>query len=157
MVVRLNHMCLLHESIIGGTSQSICLRRRVLNVQSAPLSSIVSVDLHLITSLRLFGLTCLSNLRCVLIRRGVGSHFNICGTPGEIKSRLLFSVWNHFQNCFVSTMEGSKIGVVRLLGDEVFTGGSVLVFPVNPDSLGNWKIIRGHSFRIRVQFDVQTV
>ena len=39
------------------------------------------------------------------------------------------------------------------------TDGGVLVFPVNPDSLGNWEVIRGHSFRIRegVQFDVQTV
>ena len=39
------------------------------------------------------------------------------------------------------------------------TGGGVLVFPVNPDSLGTREVIRGHSFRIRegVQFDVQTV
>ena len=36
------------------------------------------------------------------------------------------------------------------------TDGGVLVFPVNPDSLGNREVIRGHSFRIRegVQFDV---
>ena len=35
----------------------------------------------------------------------------------------------------------------------------MLVFPLNPDSLGNREFIRGHSFRIRegVQFDVQTV
>ena len=39
------------------------------------------------------------------------------------------------------------------------TGGGALVFPVNPDSLGNREVIRGHSFRIRegVQSDVQTV
>ena len=56
-------------------------------------------------------------------------------------------------------MEGSEIGVVRLLRDEIVTGGGVLVFPVNRDSLGNRQVIREHSFRIRegVQFHVQTV
>ena len=35
----------------------------------------------------------------------------------------------------------------------------MLVFPANPDSLGNREVVRGHSFRVRegVQFDVQTV
>ena len=32
-------------------------------------------------------------------------------------------------------MEGSEIGIVRLLGMRYVTGGGVLVFPVNPDSL----------------------
>ena len=51
-------------------------------------------------------------------------------------------------------MEESKIGVVVYLGMRYVTGGGVLVFPVNPDSLGNREVIRGHSFRIREGFNL---
>ena len=55
--------------------------------------------------------------------------------------------------------KGQRLVLCVYLGMRYVTGGGVLVFPVNPDSLGNREVIRGHSFRIRegVQFDVQTV
>ena len=57
---------------------------------------------------------------CFAIRRGVGLHLNVCGTQGEVKSRLLFRLESlDFKTCCVSTMEGSEIGVVRLLRDEI--------------------------------------
>ena len=55
--------------------------------------------------------------------------------------------------------KGQRLVLCVYLGMRYATGGGVLVFPVNPDSLGHREVIRGHSFRIRegVQFDVQTV
>ena len=70
-----------------------------------------------ITSFRLFGRICLSNLRCVLrSEEEWDSTWTFAGLKGRSKA-VFFSVWNHwiFKTCFVSTMEGSKIGVVRLL------------------------------------------
>ena len=57
---------------------------------------------------------------CFAIRRGVGLHLNVCGTTqGEVKNRLLFRLESlDFENLRFSTMEGSEIGLVRLLRDE---------------------------------------
>ena len=44
----------------------------------------------------------------------------VAGLQGRSKA-VFFSAWNCwiFKTCFLSTMEGSKIGVVRLLRDEI--------------------------------------
>ena len=56
-------------------------------------------------------------------------------------------------------MEGSKIGVVRVLRNEICHRWWHARVSGKPRLLGNGKVIRGHSFRIReeVQFDAQTV
>ena len=86
---------------------------------------------------------------------------NVCGTQGEVKSRLLFlfGIIGFSKPAVLAPWKGQRLVLCVYLGMRYVTGGGVLVFPMNPDSLGNREVIRGHSFRIRkgVQFDVQTV
>ena len=50
--------------------------------------------------------------------------------------------------------KGQRLVLCVYLGMRYVTGGGVLVFPVNPDSFGSQKVIRGHSFRIREEFNL---
>ena len=78
---------------------------------------------------------------------------------GQKPSSFPFGMIGFSKPVLLAPWKGQKLVLCVYLGMRYVTGGGVLVFPVNPDSLGNREVIRGHSFRIRegVQFDVQTV
>ena len=78
---------------------------------------------------------------------------------GQKPSSFPFGIIGFSKPAVLSPWKGQRLVLCVYLGMRYVTGGGVLVFPVNPDSLGNREVIRGHSFRIRegVQFDVQTV
>ena len=78
---------------------------------------------------------------------------------GQKPSSFPFGMIGFSKPVLLAPWKGQRLVLCVYLGMRYATGGGVLVFPVNPDSLGNREVIRGHSFRIRegVQFDVQTV
>ena len=78
---------------------------------------------------------------------------------GQKPSSFPFGMIGFSKPVLLAPWKGQRLVLCVYLGMRYVTGGGVLVFPVNPDSLGNREVIRGHSFRIRegVQFDVQTV
>ena len=78
---------------------------------------------------------------------------------GQKPSSFPFGIIGFSKPAVLAPWKGQRLVLCVYLGMRYVTGGGVLVFPVNPDSLGNREVIRGHSFRIRegVQFDVQTV
>ena len=78
---------------------------------------------------------------------------------GQKPSSFPFGIIGFSKPAVLAPWKGQRLVLCVYLGMRYVTGGGVLVFPVNPDSLGNRDVIRGHSFRIRegVQFDVQTV
>ena len=78
---------------------------------------------------------------------------------GQKPSSFPFGMIGFSKPVLLASWKGQRLVLCGYLGMRYVTGGGVLVFPVNPDSLGNREVIRGHSFRIRegVQFDVQTV
>ena len=78
---------------------------------------------------------------------------------GQKPSSFPFGIIGFSKPVLLAPWKGQRLVLCVYLGMRYVTGGGVLVFPVNPDSLGNREVIRGHSFRIRegVQFDVQTV
>ena len=78
---------------------------------------------------------------------------------GQKPSSFPFGMIGFSKPVLLASWKGQRLVLCVYLGMRYVTGGGVLVFPVNPDSLGNREVIRGHSFRIRegVQFDVQTV
>ena len=78
---------------------------------------------------------------------------------GQKPSSFPFGVIGFSKPVLLAPWKGQRLVLCVYLGMRYVTGGGVLVFPVNPDSLGNREVIRGHSFTIRegVQFDVQTV
>ena len=78
---------------------------------------------------------------------------------GQKPSSFPFGMIGFSKPVLLAPGKGQRLVLCVYLGMRYVTGGGVLVFPVNPDSLGNREVIRGHSFRIRegVQFDVQTV
>ena len=78
---------------------------------------------------------------------------------GQKPSSFPFGMIGFSKPVLSAPWKGQRLVLCVYLGMRYATGGGVLVFPVNPDSLGHREVIRGHSFRIRegVQFDVQTV
>ena len=78
---------------------------------------------------------------------------------GQKPSSFPFGMIGFSKPVLLAPWKGQRLVLCVYLGMRYVTGGGVLVFPVNPDSLGNREVIRGHSVRIRegVQFDVQTV
>ena len=78
---------------------------------------------------------------------------------GQKPSSFPFGMIGFSKPVLLAPWKGQRLVLCVYLGMRYATGGGVLVFPVNPDSLGHREVIRGHSFRIRegVQFDVQTV
>ena len=78
---------------------------------------------------------------------------------GQKPSSFPFGMIGFSKPVLLAPWKGQRLVLCVYLGMRYVTGGGVLVFPVNPDSLGNREVIRGHSFRIRegVQFDVQTL
>ena len=78
---------------------------------------------------------------------------------GQKPSSFPFGIIGFSKPVVLAPWKGQRLVLCVYLGMRYVTGGGVLVFSVNPDSLGNRDVIRGHSFRIRegVQFDVQTV
>ena len=78
---------------------------------------------------------------------------------GQKPSSFPFGMIGFSKPVLLAPWKGQRLVLCVYLGMRYVTGGGVLVFPVNPDSLGNREVIRGHSFRIGegVQFDVQTV
>ena len=96
----------------------------------------------------------------------VGHFKNMSGTPlerlrdsrgGQKPSSFPFGIIGFSKPAVLAPWKGQRLVLCVYLGMRYVTGGGVLVFLVNP--LGNRKVIRRHSFRIRegVQFDVQTV
>ena len=77
---------------------------------------------------------------------------------GQKLSSFPFEMIGFSKPVLLASWKGQRLVLCVYLGMRYVTDGGVLVFSMNPDSLGNRKVICGHSFKIReVQFDVQTV